>query len=414
MVVERGGGVGKLQLSTIFKLLAVLYVAHKVLPMVGHYMPSIIYAGIFAILIVFLLTCAPKAMNSKDALYLLMIFSVSLLETIPYITAGNTTSTMIYLYGEMQILLYGWLILWYVKYTDLKSTKKVLFVIALFYIFTAVTTYLGCTRFPLAARYMAANSGNDPTYQMYVSNNIGGFTFVYETVLLLPLLIYLFKSKKINRIFCLLLFVVIGAAVIKTEYTTALLVFIIDLFLIFMRKLTTRRIIVFILICALVIAVGNLFLADFFDYLSVNVDSEEYSTRFSFIADLLKGDTNTDASDSGSSRLDLYQKSWDSFWNSSMVGGWGNSPIGGHSFILDTMGEYGFIGLICVVFVYFGIYKYSLRPYKNEDFYPYLLWSYIIAIILAVLNPKPNLFVFICIIPLFAQVMRKRMPNRKK
>ena len=162
-------GMEKIKLSSLFKFFAILYIAHKLLPAVGHYMPSIIYAGIFVVLFALLYYSSQTLRKSHVSLFLMM-FSVSLLSLASRITSGgDVTSIITYIYGELQIALFAFIALWYINFADLKTTRRFLFILILFYVITAVTTYIGCVRFPQAARYLAANDSETAEFRLYAA-----------------------------------------------------------------------------------------------------------------------------------------------------------------------------------------------------------------------------------------------------
>jgi len=403
----------KFLISDLLKIFVIIYMAHKLLPSFGNKMPALVFAGLFAASVFLLFICGPNTLSIPDIGYLLMIFSVSLLTLLEYIFNGNTANTLIYIYGELQIVLFALIAFWYIKYSDPKSSKNLLLIIAVFYVITAITTYIGCIRFPLAARYLATGATDTAEYQTYVNSNIGGFTFVYELVLLLPLLIYLIKNKNINIFAGLLATVLIGATIIKTEYTLALIFALITLFLFFIKKLTVKKIWCFLLILTVVILIGEPLVVSILNRIGEAIGSETLSYRFDIISAVL-GDSYAESTIEGYDRIALYKKSWDEFLNTKMLGSWNNSLGGGHSFILDTLGKFGIIGAAALVSIYATIYNVYLKPNKTEDFYPYLYWMYLTAITMAFLNPKSHTFIFVCIMPLFSHVMRNKNQEQKE
>lgn len=390
----------------LLDLLVIGYLAHKLFPAVGYYMPAAVYAGLFLLTVLFLLPSIAKTFTSAVTLRMLCIFSVSLLTMVRYGLGGSIATIPVYLYGELQIVLFSWIALWYSSHADPVRAKRILGFIFLAYIITSVTTYIGCVNNPLASRYMAANAGDDVNYLYYTSLNIGSFTFVYELVLLTPLVIYLLKSKNINRLLGVLSLVGIGAVIVITEYTTALLVFAFSLLLLFVRRLTSKKILIFLVCLIVFIVLNTLVLADVFKQLSQSMESDStVGDRFAYLADVLSG---KGSSDDGYDRMALYEISWDTFWNTDLLGDWGGNGAGGHSFVLDSLAHFGIVGLAAVVLMYRAIYKLVLQPYKGQNFYPYLFWLYCIGIFMAIINPKTYLFIFIGLIPLFARVMADR------
>ena len=64
---------------------------------------------------------------------------------------------------------------------------------------TCMTTIIGCIAHPDAARVLATTkSSQDPLAILYEMQNIGGYGFVYSTVLLYPFVILAYKMKKLH------------------------------------------------------------------------------------------------------------------------------------------------------------------------------------------------------------------------
>lgn len=394
----------------LLDLLVVVYLAHKLCPAVGYYMPAVMYAGLFLLVIVFLLPSASKTFTTSVTLRMSLIFSVSILMMVRYFVNGNAAAIPLYLYGELQTVLFGWIALWYSMHTDSVRSKRILSFVFLAYIVTSVTTYIGCAQYPMASRYMAANAG-DVLYDFYTSRNIGSFTFVYELVLLTPLIIYLLKSKHINRLLGVAVLVGVGAVIVITEYTTALLVFVFSLLLLLFRGLTAKKIFVLLLCLAVFIALNTLVLADVFKELSQSMEADStVADRFAYLSDVLSGKDN---SDSSYDRVALYKKSLQSFWDSNLFGTW-STGAGGHSFVLDALAYFGVVGLVAVILLYHSVYKLILVPYKEQSFYPYLFWVFCVGIFMAIINPKTYLFIFIGLIPLFSRVMKDRSAAKEE
>ncbi len=386
----------------LFELLAFLYIAHKVLPAVGHYMPGVMYLGLVAAVFVFAFFMSVSKTTVSASIRLLAVFSVSLLEFVRQLIQGSLVSSGTYMYGEVQVFLYALIAIAFIYRNDSNQIKNITNLIFFSYGITAITTFIGNNRYEGASRLLATLDNNDPTRQLYASQNIGGFVLIYELVLIVPLIIYMIKKRKMNRALGWGLIILLGMTIIGSEYTTALLMYVLSLTLFLIPKITKRKIIVLVIILVILFIINSLYFADLFEYLSENVQSETLSVRFGELAELLReGESSADGN--ATNRMDLYKKSINSFFKSGMMGVWAGGGIGGHSFIFDTMGRYGIIGIFAMIVMYRMIYRMFIGPYRREDFYPYLFFIYMIAIFMAFINPKTYLFIFICLIPLFAQ-----------
>lgn len=383
-----------------FVLLAVLYIAHKVLPAVGYYMPSIVYLGVFGL--TFFL--ALPVFRYKAAWTIAGMFAVSLLSLISRLL-DSTSSGALYLYGELQVYLYGIIALRVIAGGDTKTCRRMFVIIMVMYLITAVTTYIGGVNYPGASRTMATLSSSDLLYRTYVKENIGSFVFVYELVLLTPLLIYLTRQKYIKPVLGYLLIAFIGVVIVATEYGMAVMLYFASLVLLVFPKLTSKKLMILLLVLVLVFVVGAELVANVFEQLSLSVESETLAERFLAVAETLRGEDELSAT-TGQTRMEFYKKAINVFWNTTFLGGWGTISTGGHSFVLDALGNYGVLGIAALVVVFVTMYNLCLKPYRGYNFHPYLLWIYCIAVFLMVMNPKVYSFTFLCVVPLFGNMLK--------
>lgn len=405
-----GNGKSILNIS-VFDLLVILYFLHKLLPAVGYYMPGIVYFGIFALL--FMLSFNRigiiKKLNVLGSMSLL--FLGALLECVKYALAGSVMSAPIYLYGEFQILLFGLAILSYDAASREYKKKYLFWFVVACYVFTAITTTLGNIRYSIPSRLLATTDSADSA--LYLSQNIGSFTFVYELVLVTPLFIYMFKKNIINRFISVGLVVMFGLTIIKTEYTTALLLFVLSMILFFIPNLTNSKIFIALMIFVVLLIFNSTYIAEFLRNIGQSLKSEVLATRLDELAAILSGDDIVITGNAGT-RTELYKKSFNTIVNSYFAGGWDSAVVGGHSYILDTMAKFGFLGAFTIVVMYKTVYSLFIKPYKTKDFYCYLLYIYLVAIVLAFINPKIYLFVFIAVFPLFAKAMEQHDIKNKE
>ena len=386
---------GVLRIS-LFEILAVLYIAHKVLPAVGYYMPGVVYLGIFGLTMVLLL----PMFRYQAAWYIFGYFIISLLTL--FIKLKSLSGGVLYLYGELQIYLYGIIALRLILSGDQKACRRMFAILIFMYMVTALTTIIGNNQYPQASRILATLSNGDFLHTTYTKANIGNFSFVYELVLLAPLLIYLTRSKIIKPVFGYALLALCAVTIFTTEYGMAVILFFTSLLLLVIPKLTTKQLIVLMVIILIVLVFFTPLIAQLFEQLSMKVESRTLSERFLTVAQALSGEDVATEDGTGAARTQLYQKSLDAFWKSSCLGGWGNAKTGGHSFVFDAMGSFGLLGIAGLIVLISTINKLCLKPYRKQAFYPFLLWTTMLGIALMFLNPKSYPFIFLCVLPLFS------------
>lgn len=390
---------------TPYDLLVILYFAHKLLPAFGFYTPSVIYLATFAM--VFLMSVSSY---TRDILILIPFIFVSMMESIDCLVGVKDSPVVITFYGELQTLLFVMIILKYTNNARRMEQRRLFNFIICMYVITSVTSIIGWISYPQASRLLALGADTE-MYSTFTKMNIGSFEFVYEMVLLTPLFIGMLKTNKIKKSLGIFLIVLSGIVVVGSQYTTALLLYCLTLILLFPIKITPAKLI-------FIVSLEVLFVYFFPDLLSNliftaanNTDSNIVSERLNSIAETLSG--NHADSIAMESRINVYDRALSAFIESYGLGTWSSGGAGGHSFIFDNMGVYGYFGIFMIIVFLKGVLKKCLKTFKNSDCYGYMLWSFIMAIILMFVNPKANIVLLGSILPLFGLVMRQSEEDKK-
>lgn len=410
-VVDNIGYEKKRLRISIFDMFVIVYILHKLMPFVGYHTPGLVFLGVFALLWLASFEKIGRARKINTFYRMLLLLSLSVLVFVRSFMTGGLSSFAMHMYGELQILLFGVIVLAYEDKVN-KYKKKYLFSLIVFcYIITAITTVVGNMRYPTASRILA--TGDAAGVALYTSQNIGGFTFVYELVLITPLIIYMFKDKKMNRLLALSFVILIGFTIQKTEYATALLFFVLSLFLFFIPKLTNKKIYFILSVFVIMFVINSDYFADLIAQLGQSINSDVVATRFEELADIIRGDSVVDVGNIGNvgNRAERYRNSFNTFVNTGFIGSWGSEvvgDIGGHSFILDNMARYGIFGIFAMLTMYVTVYSLFIKPYRSQKFYSYMFYTFLVSIVLAFVNTKTNLFIFIVVFPLFASVMEEK------
>lgn len=251
-------------------------------------------------------------------------------------------------------------------------------------IITMITTMIGCIQNPNAARTLATVSSQDVEAITFDMKNIGGYLFVYYIVLLYPVLILAYKTKKIRLLPALALSILIFATIVYSEYTTALLLIIMTSLLWLTKKdLSFKGIILISVLGILALFVFSSSIYGFFDWLSQTINSETMADRLAALAGGTKG---LEAAEDN--RIELYRISFDQFLRHPLFGTLFESKKtnGGHSFILDSLASYGVLGGALLFFMYKRIFALFFLPFKDKVGFGYVVWTFIQAIILSTFN----------------------------
>ena len=107
--------------------------------------------------------------------------------------------------------------------------------------------------------------------------------------------------------------------------------------------------------------------------------------------------------ESEDNRLELYMMSIYWFFDHILLGSFITrySEMGGHSFILDTLANYGLLGGFLLYLMYRNIYSTFYAKYKNCVGYGYILWTFIQTLILSTVNTTMWLEVLALFVPIF-------------
>lgn len=249
---------------------------------------------------------------------------------------------------------------------------------------TIITTSVGLEANPGASRWLAtAQSSSDPRLTGYSWKNIGGYDFVYTLVLMYPILVLAYKKKKISLFKTVLIASLIFSCLILAEYTIALILFIATTILFFMKKdLKTKDITFFLIVTVLTMFIFSSAMSNILRGIASNVESEIMSMRLN---DLAGGASVLQKSEDN--RLDLYMMSLNTFFHhpfGTFINGGGG--IGGHSFTLDALGQYGILGLLVLIYMYRKLYYLFYHKYSKKADFGYTMWVFSQAVFLSTIN----------------------------
>ena len=300
----------------------------------------------------------------------------------------------IYVVGSWDILLwlyqvlldlspvaFGYFVIRKMKYGAAKYFSYVIF-IAL--VVTSITTLIGLAVYPDASRYIATVSdSNEAKAVTYDLMNIGGYDFVYTCVLVYPIAIYAFKRKRLHWAIMTAIVILNFFLCITSGYTIAFIFVVLStIFLIFPKNLSVTQVIIILAISLFLIIVLSDYVSMGLNSLADVIKNKDISERLRALANGREGLQDID-----DDRVGLYLTSLQSFIDSPILGGMINGTrMGGHSFIFDTMAQYGMFGIIFLIAMYRIIYKYLFRPYKNCEGFGFVFWTFLQILMFSAVN----------------------------
>ncbi len=326
-----------------------------------------------------------------------------------FIYGYKSFSLFEFLYGIMQWFMWPIAIM-YIVNTKRRKTAVWLFYTALIcIIITATTTYFGNLANPGASRGFAAVwSDETETAHLYRRLNIGGFEFIYLLVLLLTTWIYIIRVTKeyIVRFIIIITIVVSLFSIFESQYTTAVIVSLLCFFLLLLPSFfSTKRLLLMMSLGIIAVVIATSLMSSLFEYFANNIESNEMAERLTGVSDVLAG---RDVEGDAEARQFLFSKSWEAFIKNPVTGTRG---VGGHSYILDTLGHFGVLGIILLAIVFRRLYVLCVKQHRNSMLYGYVLFAYFCQIFLALVNTQIFFQFFIIMVPLIGFVFN---PNKNR
>lgn len=386
-----------------FFILGVYYLLSTVMPIIAQVVSAYIYMS--AVLLLYLLIFFR---NNEIISFIMPFLGLSILNAFNIIINGSGNFPL-FMYQQLLLFIPA-VLCFYLFCNNKRSMLRYFIIITIFaFVITAVTSYVGLLTDPSAARIIATIADSKGSYFINLNmKNIGGYNTVYCIVLMFPMIICIYKEKVINRVVMAAIVVIFILFLISAQYTTALLLFSISFALLFMSKNFNGKSVKWFIVIGVI---SVLFLKPVMGYLfgglaDITV-SQTLSDRFKVISDSFYGIKSTiDAA----SRFDLYARSIDIFTKHPIFGNWvfGDSSIGGHSFILDILGQYGLIGGAALFLMYCQIYLKFYLPFRNTNYYGYLLYTFFQTILLSTINTGEFFLVIVFIAPAIAYLLQEK------
>ena len=315
--------------------------------------------------------------------------------------------------------LYSHLILWVLPFIymhilhnkDIKLAKTLLYAVLLSIAITALTTYLGCLRFPGISRQMATGRLDIAISPLL---NIGGFDTIYVFVLMLPILCFRLRFCKIaliEKMTIIATITLVLVAIFQSEYTTALLFSIVSIVTLFIPpSLKWKKMIRLGILTGIFAVVFLNLISVLLIYISDNIESTSVSGRLTGLALMLQGQEGSSADETDAQgRLELIMEALDAFASSPI---WGvQKMVGGHSYVAGVMSYYGSLGIIMLIVYFNKLRKLFTKYYEHSHCSTAIISTQIIYFCFLILNPRLYLIVPFLFLPLFAFCSNKTIKS---
>ncbi len=380
-----------IDIFTIFMLLSCIVAMFYFIPFMSNFLSPFSMFGILCILffIIFLFSDWKKIqillINGLCIILALIVFGIK----------GYKNQGVVGIYSITLIFFPVFCAIFLICKKQYEKLKILSYITIIGLTITAITTYLGVLLFPEIARTLAAVSESD-TEIIAISTqmNIGGFDIVYCVVLALPLYFILIEHFANGKVLVekglkILVVLLIGMFVLKTQYTTAVLLLFLSVFLIIIfRKVSIKGMIILAFLIVLMFESFSDDLVNGLNHTAEIVNSESISMRLEELADSINA--GAVSGEDITERSKVYKKSVDIFLANPIIGSWhieGVSSVGGHSTVLDLLAYTGSIGGLFIVYTIYKVERYLLGTMKSDINGKYIQIFLMNFFVLSVLNP---------------------------
>ena len=376
-------------------VLLFIFIVYSGLPALSVYLSS--YVNVLVTVCMY--AYAIYKLNKKFAaifVHFLPLFAIDILYCFgSYIMGGGYFFRDIY--GILRALLWPILAVILIQNNNKKLARNTLLLTLIVYSITAITTIYGCSQFPGASR-MITDTFQDEDYRKFLQSfNIGDYQFVYAIALSIPLFLYFLKYRHLNQFVALLVIALFYYTLYSTEFTTALIFSALSLLLVLVPKsYSVKTIVVIACVLSVILSISHDSLIHLLQNVSEVVDSETMSTRFYDLSEGLSGQAVSDDADY-SIRIDLWKISIDAFTNNPLWGTYGK--VGGHSLVLDTIGNFGFLGIIALIITFNSLFRLYVRPYAKYDIYLFASIMFSLTFVFSFFNTGVKFFVITFLTP---------------
>lgn len=372
---------------TIIFLLSLIVMSYYFLPITASVLTASMMLGVLGILY-FMIFINSNWKSRKEVFgYLLLICSLGIVFCVrEYYKEG-----IIGVYSILLVFFPIFLVFFLFNKEKYEMLKKLAVAVLLMLVITGITTFTGLTVYPELARDLAAFS-NDNIIGISTRYNIGGYDIVYCVVLAIPLYCLVIEKKVttgIKKFLEIFIFIISLIFIVKTQYTTAMLLEIVSFgMIILIRKFDLKRLGILALLGLIILSVYKGEISNGLIKASYSIESQSISQRLEELAKALDGGkvTGEDMTERGNA----YGKSIEAFLEHPVLGTWissDNIELGGHSTVLDLMAGVGLPGFLLILYTFFYIEKLMLSRVEKGITRKYVGIFLVVYIILAVVNP---------------------------
>lgn len=375
-------------LHTFIFLLSFIVMLYFFLPVTASFLTAIIMLGILVVLYITIFACSNW--NKKEVVInnVLMFLTMCII----FVAKEYYKDGLIGLYSILLCFYPIFLAIFLINKSMFQFMKKLAISIMIMMLITGITSFIGLSIYPELARDLAAFN-SDNIIRISTMYNVGGYDFTYCVVISIPVYCLLAEKKLsplTKRIIEILFAVVSIIFVVKTQYTTALLLAIVSYgMIIVIRKFDLKRLCIIAILGFLILSGFKGEIANGLSDMAMNIESQSISQRLNELSKTLEGKSVT--GEDITERGNAYGKSIDAFVEHPILGTWVTSDnmkkLGGHSTILDLMAGIGIIAFLFIIYTFYHVEKKMLCNFKDDITKKYIGIFLVIYLMLACINP---------------------------
>lgn len=359
----------------LLNIILLVYILYIFLPMTAYYTPQIIRyilnLGLIAVTVLYILY------KTKNPKIYLVVLNVIILMFLLWFTkySSNKNSSIVSFSTRFLLFFIPLFISLFFFEKKCFPSEYVWRILNIVLLITMITTIIGNYRYPEVSRLLAGAASEEEVY-FYYRQNIGGYSFVYSSVLYFPYLLRNFGSiRRLDKVINIACVIGVWLLVLESAYTLALVILLIETVLLIVYKVKHKKVItlLIVLFCLFFLLFKSSFAQLFYSIASYFWGKGDllFAERITGIGDILSGakvDGDT------ASRLNLYTISFQSFLSNPIFGGiFSSTNLGGHSELLDLLGATGIIGFIILVVIIWNFIKTTSKNILTEDRYVFFI-----------------------------------------
>lgn len=278
----------------------------------------------------------------------IVVFSVIAICLLAIMIKGESSASFFGKY--VPYFLWPLLFMYIRKYFCCEEKKILLDIFFVFYLIGNISTICMLLDDPEAARLLAGVAESN-LRKYYYSRGVGGYGYIYGSVLLLYVVLSLIRKESVK--FFKIIYTAVAVSgyimIFFAGYTTALFLTVISLslWIAYVSKNKCPAIIIGIL--SVLLFIFKLEVIDFFIQVFYEYDFVWFSKRLSQLYYALSGNDYESLS-----RTILYEKSINCFFSNPIIG---EGKVGGHSELLDILGQYGLVGAVFMMMIISIFYR---------------------------------------------------------